>query len=55
MTVDEKKDSLVKYRLEQAKEAIDDAVFLFENHRGARSIVKNLLCNVLCSIGPSCY
>lgn len=39
MTVDEKKVSLIKYRLEQAKEAIDDASFLFENGRGLRSVV----------------
>lgn len=42
MTVDEKKDSLVRYRLEQAKEAIDDAVFLFENNRGLRSVVNRI-------------
>lgn len=42
MTVDEKKDSLIRYRLEQAKEAIDDAVFLFENGRGLRSVVNRI-------------
>jgi len=42
MTVDEKKDSLVRYRLEQANEAIDDAVFLFENNRGLRSVVNRI-------------
>lgn len=42
MTVDEKKDSLIKYRLEQAKEAIGDAVFLFENSRGLRSVVNRI-------------
>ena len=42
MTVDEKKDSLVSYRLAQAKEAIDDAIFLFENHRGLRSVVNRI-------------
>jgi len=42
MTVDEKKDSLIRYRLEQAKEAIGDAVFLFENSRGLRSVVNRI-------------
>lgn len=39
MTVDEKKDVLIQYRLSQAKEALDDAVFLFDNNRGLRSVV----------------
>lgn len=42
MTVDEKKDSLVNYRLEQAKEAINDAAFLFENNRSLRSVVNRI-------------
>ena len=39
---DEKKDTLIRYRLEQAKEAIDDAVFLFDNNRGLRSVVNRI-------------
>lgn len=42
MTVEEKKDSLIRYRLGQAKEAIDDAVFLFDNNRGLRSVVNRI-------------
>ncbi|MBI3754090.1 MAG: HEPN domain-containing protein [Deltaproteobacteria bacterium] len=42
MTAAEKKDSLIRYRLQQAKESIDDAVFLFENKRGLRSVVNRI-------------
>ncbi len=42
MTIDEKKAALVKYRLEQAREALDDAVFLFENNKGLRSVVNRV-------------
>ena len=43
MTIEgEKKDTLIRYRLEQAEEAIDDATFLFDNNRGLRSIVNRI-------------
>lgn len=40
--MDEKKDALIKYRLEQAKEALSDAVFLLDNDRGLRSVVNRI-------------
>lgn len=42
MTEGEKKDVLIQYRLSQAKEALDDAVFLFDNKRGLRSVVNRI-------------
>ena len=42
MTADEKKDILIQYRLSQATEALDDAVFLFDNNRGLRSVVNRI-------------
>lgn len=39
MTIEEKKNALIQYRLYQASEALDDAVFLFKNNRGLRSVV----------------
>lgn len=42
MTEAEKKDVLIRYRLTQAKEALDDAVFLFDNKRGLRSVVNRI-------------
>ncbi len=42
MTTDEKKKHLIEYRLEQSKEAIDDANFLFENNRSLRGVVNRI-------------
>lgn len=42
MTMDEKKKYLIQYRLKQATEAIDDAVFLFENKRSLRGVVNRI-------------
>jgi len=42
MTINDKKKHLMLYRLEQAKEALDDANFLFDNNRGSRSVVNRV-------------
>lgn len=39
MTTEEKKKHLIEYRLKQAKDALDDANFLFENNRSLGGVV----------------
>lgn len=42
MTLREKMDSLINYRLKQADEAMSDAIFLFDNNRGTQSVVNRI-------------
>lgn len=50
MTMDEKKKYLIQYRLKQATECIDDAVFLFENKRSLGSVVNRIYYSMFYSV-----
>ncbi len=39
MTIEEKKKALISYRLQQARESLDEAVYLLEGAKSLRSVV----------------
>lgn len=42
MTIEEKKLILIAYRLEQAKESLDEAAYLLEGNKSLRSIANRV-------------
>ena len=42
MTADDKKDLLARYRLQQADETFDEAVFLFNGNKNPRSVINRI-------------
>lgn len=42
MTADDKKDLLARYRLQQAEESFDEAIFLFNGNKNPRSVINRL-------------